>query len=493
MKDDDEVNELTSMDVASLRAVDRAANGTSFILLKAADPEDDEVAKAVLSTAGQNDLPDTAFAFIEPGGKKDPEGKTTPRSKRHFPIHDKAHVRNALAQAPQSPFGDKAMPKIKAAAERLGVQVGDEVAKAAGDKVNCLTCGGDGKIRGDKVSCPDCDGTGKVTKEAAAKLSKAAGDPGDPETPGSASWETEDQGNADELAATLAQAAADAADLRDRERTEVAVGAEDDYSDVWDLGEAVEAIGAALGIIAAFAYGEGQESKDAKMAEADMAKAAALRPTAAALHQTLRTAHEDLAGLLAKAQDPTPPNGQLSQEVNDMNIEEFNELTKAAHADLLADVKTLLDERLAAFTATTAGDELTKAETAPAVETPAPAASGEAAGPAPAEDLVKSSADVIAEAVAAALAPVGELVKTLGEKVDAFGGMPRQGGPALSELAGQAIRRGAPAQSDAEDLVKAFQTETDPYRVQELGKKLTMERIKRTVPGVPGIFDGPKA
>ena len=90
MKDDDEVNELTSMDVASLRAVDRAANGTSFILLKAADPEDDEVAKAVLSTAGQNDLPDTAFAFIEPGGKKDPEGKTTPRSKRHFPIHDKA-------------------------------------------------------------------------------------------------------------------------------------------------------------------------------------------------------------------------------------------------------------------------------------------------------------------------------------------------------------------------------------------------------------------
>ena len=135
------------------------------------------------------------------------------------------------------------------------------------------------------------------------------------------------------------------------------MGAEDDYSDVWDLGEAVEAIGAALGIIAAFAYGEGQESKDAKMAEADMAKAAALRPTAAALHQTLRTAHEDLAGLLAKAQDPTPPNGQLSQEVNDMNIEEFNELTKAAHADLLADVKTLLDERLAAFTATTAGDE----------------------------------------------------------------------------------------------------------------------------------------
>ena len=82
--------------------------------------------RAAMSSADQNDLPDSAFAFIEPGGSKDSEGKTTPRSLRHFPIHDAAHVRNALSRAPQSPFGDKAMPKIKAAAEKLGVHVGDE-------------------------------------------------------------------------------------------------------------------------------------------------------------------------------------------------------------------------------------------------------------------------------------------------------------------------------------------------------------------------------
>jgi hypothetical protein len=79
-----------------------------------------------MATADQNDLPDDAFAYIEDGGKKDASGKTVPRSLRHFPVHDAAHVRNALSRAPQSPFGDKAMPKIKAAAEKFGVQVGDD-------------------------------------------------------------------------------------------------------------------------------------------------------------------------------------------------------------------------------------------------------------------------------------------------------------------------------------------------------------------------------
>ena len=82
--------------------------------------------RAVMSAADQNDLPDSAFAHIEPGGTKDTSGKTVPRSLRHFPVHDAAHVRNALARAPQSPFGDKAMPKIKAAAAKLGVHVGDD-------------------------------------------------------------------------------------------------------------------------------------------------------------------------------------------------------------------------------------------------------------------------------------------------------------------------------------------------------------------------------
>jgi hypothetical protein len=80
-----------------------------------------------MSTQAINDLPDSAFAHIEPGGTKDQSGKTTPRSKRHFPIHDEAHVRNALSRAPQSPFGKAAMPKIMAAARKHNINVsGDE-------------------------------------------------------------------------------------------------------------------------------------------------------------------------------------------------------------------------------------------------------------------------------------------------------------------------------------------------------------------------------
>jgi hypothetical protein len=87
---------------------------------KASEPE---VSKALLSSKEQNDLPDSDFAYIEPGGEKDEDGKTKPRSLRHFPIQDAAHTRNALARAPQSPFGKKAMPKILAAAKKFGIEV----------------------------------------------------------------------------------------------------------------------------------------------------------------------------------------------------------------------------------------------------------------------------------------------------------------------------------------------------------------------------------
>jgi HK97 family phage prohead protease len=77
--------------------------------------------RAQMSTSDINNLPDADFAYIEPGGSKDPAGKTVPRSLRHFPINDADHVRDALARAPQSPFGDKAMPKILAAAKKFGI------------------------------------------------------------------------------------------------------------------------------------------------------------------------------------------------------------------------------------------------------------------------------------------------------------------------------------------------------------------------------------
>lgn len=76
---------------------------------------------AQMTATAINDLPDSSFAYIEPGGKKDAEGKTAPRSLRHFPIHDEAHVRNALARLSQSEFEKEARPKVEAAARKFGI------------------------------------------------------------------------------------------------------------------------------------------------------------------------------------------------------------------------------------------------------------------------------------------------------------------------------------------------------------------------------------
>ena len=84
---------------------------------------------ATVSTADINDLPDSDFAYIEAGGTKDGSGKTIPRSLRHYPIMDEAHVRNALSRAAAAinqggdaaKIAQAAMPKIKAAAKKMDI------------------------------------------------------------------------------------------------------------------------------------------------------------------------------------------------------------------------------------------------------------------------------------------------------------------------------------------------------------------------------------
>ena len=81
---------------------------------------------AKLTTKQVNDLPDSDFAYIAPGGKK-VDGKTEPRSLRHLPIPDAAHVRNALARLSQThiPAAAKqsALRKIKSRAKKFGIDV----------------------------------------------------------------------------------------------------------------------------------------------------------------------------------------------------------------------------------------------------------------------------------------------------------------------------------------------------------------------------------
>jgi hypothetical protein len=69
---------------------------------------DSEGEKAKWTAAYVNDLADSAFLWIEAGGTKDEDGKTVPRSLRHFEVKDAGgnfdipHVRNAISRIPQA-------------------------------------------------------------------------------------------------------------------------------------------------------------------------------------------------------------------------------------------------------------------------------------------------------------------------------------------------------------------------------------------------------
>jgi HK97 family phage prohead protease len=79
---------------------------------------------AVLTSGGRHALPDSAFAYIEPGHDGEKVDGKTPDKYRHFPVHDAAHVRNALARIGQGTrFAAQARAKVMAAAKKFGVSV----------------------------------------------------------------------------------------------------------------------------------------------------------------------------------------------------------------------------------------------------------------------------------------------------------------------------------------------------------------------------------
>ena len=84
--------------------------------------------KSQWTTAYKNRLPDSAFLYVSSGGKKDNDGKTVPRSKRHFPVRDangnidKDHLDDALARIPDSDFSDAVKELLTDKAEKLLAQ-----------------------------------------------------------------------------------------------------------------------------------------------------------------------------------------------------------------------------------------------------------------------------------------------------------------------------------------------------------------------------------
>ncbi len=106
--------------------------------------------EAVWSRAFINDLPDSSFLLILPGGSPDEESKTTPRTLRKFPVKgqtgkvDPPHVRNALTRIPQANITEsqknRAIRKAKRLARSVGIEVADEAEKMnMPDKITEIT------------------------------------------------------------------------------------------------------------------------------------------------------------------------------------------------------------------------------------------------------------------------------------------------------------------------------------------------------------------
>jgi L-lactate utilization protein LutC len=106
--------------------------------LEANVPEAKDITdKAEWDVASINNLPDSAFLFIESGGKKDADGKTEPRSLRHFPYRNSAgdidlpHLRNAIGRIPQSNANGLDKNKVQAHAQKLLEDANKETKEAS--------------------------------------------------------------------------------------------------------------------------------------------------------------------------------------------------------------------------------------------------------------------------------------------------------------------------------------------------------------------------
>jgi hypothetical protein len=82
--------------------------------------EEADIGEAVWTTAFINNLPDSSFAIILPGGEKDEDGKTVPRDLRKLPYKDAdgkvdlPHLRNALARLKGTDASDAQKAKARA-------------------------------------------------------------------------------------------------------------------------------------------------------------------------------------------------------------------------------------------------------------------------------------------------------------------------------------------------------------------------------------------
>jgi HK97 family phage prohead protease len=130
--------------------------------------------RATWSTEYKNNLPDSSFLYIEPGGKKDSEGKTVPRSLRHLPYKDangkidQGHLDAAGSRLAQENTGstggetwltDSLRKTLLAKVNKLkGSQDRQMDSADFGSLMACANCGHDATDHDEADGgCSDCD------------------------------------------------------------------------------------------------------------------------------------------------------------------------------------------------------------------------------------------------------------------------------------------------------------------------------------------------
>lgn len=148
---------LRRLKLKRVSLVDKPANAHAEVVLF---KRDDGAEKGDLGSSARGDLEDSAFAAVW----TDADGK----KQRKLPIHDAAHVRNALARFNQTDMPaevkSRARQKLEAAARKFGVGEDGEAKKMSKDgtepdaddvtKGECPECGA--KVGKGDVYCPKC-------------------------------------------------------------------------------------------------------------------------------------------------------------------------------------------------------------------------------------------------------------------------------------------------------------------------------------------------
>ena len=139
----------------------RVANA-QIAKMKEVNLKEDELREAVWTTEFINDLPDSSFAVISSGGKKDASGKTVPRSLRHLPFKDASgkidlpHLRNALARLSQTKISSQERATAKSKLDAAAKQADIGEARGQGQGVGGARQGDGGT---DQCVCPKCGAT----------------------------------------------------------------------------------------------------------------------------------------------------------------------------------------------------------------------------------------------------------------------------------------------------------------------------------------------